>query len=54
MDYVPGMPDPPAEKTSGLRDNQFWVWVFIVWILMLIVGFTLALALGIWTLIGAF
>ena len=35
-------------------DNPFWIGVLVVWILMLIVGLTLALALGIWTLIGAF
>jgi hypothetical protein len=37
-----------------MRSNPFWVAVFVVWIVMLIFGFTLALALGIWTLIGAF
>ncbi len=37
-----------------MRDNPFWVGVLVVWILMLIVSVTLALALGIWNLIGAF
>jgi hypothetical protein len=37
-----------------MKENPFWVAVAVGWILMLIVGVTLALALGLWTLIGAF
>jgi hypothetical protein len=44
----------PPSRSAQLRSNPFWVAVFVVWIVMLIVGFTLALALGIWFLIGAF
>jgi hypothetical protein len=44
----------PPSRSAQLRSNPFWVAVFVVWIVMLIAGFTLALALGIWTLIGAF
>ncbi len=50
---IPEVEVPPT-RTAQLRSNPFWVAVIIVWILMLIVGFTLAIALGIWTLIGAF
>ncbi len=47
--------DPPTpSRRDTLTGNPFWIGVFVVWILMVIVGFTLALALGIWTLIGAF
>jgi hypothetical protein len=44
----------PPSRSAQLRSNPFWVAVFVVWIVMLIAGLTLALALGIWTLIGAF
>ena len=37
-----------------MRENPFWVGVLVVWILLAVVIVTLALALGIWTLIGEF
>ncbi len=45
---------PPATRRDTLTGNPFWIGVIVVWILMLVVGFTLAIAFGIWTLIGAF
>ncbi len=49
-----GPPEIPASRSAQLRSNPFWVVVFIVWIVMLIFGFTLALALGIWNIWQAF
>ncbi len=44
----------PPRRRDTLTGNPFWLGIFFVWILMLIMGVTLALALGVWTLIGAF
>jgi hypothetical protein len=41
-------------RNRGVKDSPFWVGVIVIWLIMVIVGVTLALALGIWNLIGAF
>ncbi len=43
----------PLEQKSFLG-NPFWVAIAVVWILMVVVALTLALALGIWNLWQAF
>jgi len=48
------MEDQPEITNRSVKDSSFWIGVIVVWILMVIVGVTLALALGIWHLIGAF
>ncbi len=51
-------PDPSNEDIRGrapdIRASSFWLPVFAVWLVLLIVAGTLALALAIWNLIGAF
>jgi hypothetical protein len=37
-----------------MKESPFWLPVIVVWLLLLVVGVTLTLALGIWNLIGAF
>lgn len=43
-----------SARASGLRSNPFWIAVLMIWIVMLIIGVTLALALGIWNIWQAF
>ncbi len=43
----------PPEK-QGVMANPFWIGIAVVWILMVVVALTLALALGIWNIWQAF
>ncbi len=45
---------PPEVPKQGFMANPFWIAIAVVWILMLVAGLTLALALGIWNLWLAF
>ncbi len=42
------------DASRAVRSSPFWTMMFALWLLMLSVAGTLALALLIWTLIGAF
>ncbi len=47
-----GVTPIPTEK--GFMGNPFWIAIAVIWILMVVVALTLALALGIWNLWLAF
>ena len=42
------------EATAAVRRSSFWTFVIATWLLLFSTAVTLALALLIWTLIGAF
>jgi len=44
----------PQPEPRGFMDNSFWLAMIAAWVVMACAGITLALALGIWNLIGAF